>query len=59
MIVMDSSALIASLFDETGGPACTAASEAASVRLISAVRSNLQPNHRRGRKDWAVSKNRG
>ncbi|MGN1288808.1 MAG: type II toxin-antitoxin system VapC family toxin [Bradyrhizobium sp.] len=37
MIVVDSSAVIAVLFDEPEGPACTAALEAASVRLISAV----------------------
>lgn len=37
MIVVDSSALVAILFDEPEGPACTAALEAASGRLISAV----------------------
>lgn len=37
MIVVDSSAIIAILFDEPEGSACTAALEAASARLISAV----------------------
>jgi ribonuclease VapC len=37
MIVVDSSAVIAILFEEPEGPACTAALEAASARLICAV----------------------
>lgn len=37
MIVVDSSAIIAILFDEAEGRACTAALEAASARVISAV----------------------
>jgi ribonuclease VapC len=37
MIVVDSSAIIAILFEETEGPACTAALEVASARVISAV----------------------
>lgn len=37
MIVVDSSALIAILFEEPEGPACTRALEAASDRLLSAV----------------------
>jgi ribonuclease VapC len=37
MIVVDSSAVIAILFDEPEGPACARALEAASARLISAA----------------------
>jgi ribonuclease VapC len=37
MIIVDSSAVIAILFNEPEGPACTAALEAAPARLISAV----------------------
>lgn len=37
MIVVDSSAIIAILFSEPDGPACTTALEAASSRLISAA----------------------
>jgi uncharacterized protein with PIN domain len=37
MIVVDSSAIIAILFEERQGPACTAALEVASARVISAA----------------------
>ena len=59
MIVVDSSAIIAILFDEPEGPACTAVLEAASARLICSVNyvetgTVLAGRLREGRRSKAV-----